>query len=147
MLKIRDELLHGEIFTHSKRHACWPNAGASITTPNGRICRWAINHQHQRHSRPKVRGGMEKWKAKNASHFSTPTTTTPAGRYLTLPLRNTNTLAGTKCRAGQGGPPNPRGARRPSSTWAVGRIFDRVRLNSYTSRQVTRRDEIRGLLP
>jgi hypothetical protein len=42
---------------------------------------------------------MEKWKAKNASHFPTPPTTA-TGRYLTLPLRYTNNLDGTNYRAG-----------------------------------------------
>jgi hypothetical protein len=44
--------------------------------------------------------GMEKWKPKNASHFPTPPATA-TGRYLPLPLRYTNNLAGTNYRAGQ----------------------------------------------
>ena len=40
---------------------------------------------------------MEKWKAKNASHFPTPTTATG---HIYHPLRYTNNLAGTKDRAG-----------------------------------------------
>jgi hypothetical protein len=42
---------------------------------------------------------MEKWKAKNASHFPTPPTT--ATGHIYHPLRYTNNLAGTKDRAGQ----------------------------------------------
>jgi hypothetical protein len=41
---------------------------------------------------------MEKWKAKNASHFPTPPTT--ATGHIYHPLRYTNNLAGTKDRAG-----------------------------------------------
>ena len=44
---------------------------------------------------------MEKWKAKNASHFPTPPTTA-TGNYLPFPLRYTNNLTGTNYRAGQG---------------------------------------------
>ena len=43
---------------------------------------------------------MEKWKAKNASHFPTPPTTA-TGNYLPFPLRYTNNLTGTNYRAGQ----------------------------------------------
>jgi len=42
---------------------------------------------------------MEKWKAKNASHFPTPPTT--ATGNINHPLRYTNNLTGTKDRAGQ----------------------------------------------
>jgi putative transposase len=42
--KLRDEFLNGEIF-----HACWPNAGASTTTPLDHTPRWATDHQRPRH--------------------------------------------------------------------------------------------------
>ena len=44
--KLRDEFLNGEIFYSLKSFACWPNAGASTTTPSDRTPRWDINHQH-----------------------------------------------------------------------------------------------------
>jgi hypothetical protein len=72
----------------------------SCTTPNAPILRWATDRQRRQHGRPKLPRGMEKWKAKNASHFPTPPTTA-TGRDLTLPPRYTNTHAGTKYRAGQ----------------------------------------------
>ena len=42
--------------------------------------------------------GMEKWKAKSASHFPTPPTA--ATSHIIYPSRYTNNLAGTKDRAG-----------------------------------------------
>jgi hypothetical protein len=47
---------------------------------------------------PKLLRGMEKWKAKNASHFSTPPST--ATSHITYPPRYTNNRTGTKLRAG-----------------------------------------------
>jgi hypothetical protein len=47
--------------------------------------RWyAIDHPHRKRGRPKSKRGMEKWKAKDASHFPTPPT---AARYLQNSLR------------------------------------------------------------
>ena len=71
----------------------------SCTTPSVHTLRWATDRQRRQHGRPRLPSGMEKWKAKNASHFPTPPTTA-TGRYLTLPLRYTNNLDGTNYRAG-----------------------------------------------
>jgi transposase InsO family protein len=64
--KLRDEFLNGEAF-------CWPNAGASTTTPSGHTLRWATDRRHRRRGLQNPRG-MEKWKPLRASHFSTPPT-------------------------------------------------------------------------
>jgi hypothetical protein len=60
--------------------------------------RSAIDRQHQRRGYPKPKQGMEKWKAKYAFHFPTPST---AARYLQNSLRYTNYPTGTKDWAGQ----------------------------------------------
>ncbi len=46
----------------------------STTTRNAHTHRWDIDLQHQWHGKAKIPWGMEKWKASNASHFSTPLT-------------------------------------------------------------------------
>ena len=78
---------------------CWPSAGASTTTPSGHTPRWATEYPRRQHGRSKLPVGMEKWKAKSASHFPTPTTT--ATGHIYHPLRYTNNLTGTKDRAGR----------------------------------------------
>ena len=96
--KMRDEFLNGEMFYSLKE--VWALAE-----------RWCAYFKTERpHSslgyRPpgpaawqtEASRGMGKWKAKNASHFPIPHTTT--GRYLHLPLRYTNNLAGTNHGAG-----------------------------------------------
>jgi len=98
--KLRDEFLIGEIFYSLKEVKVLAERWRATTTPKGRIPRWATDHLRRLHGRPKLHRGMEKWKAKNASHFPTPPTTA-TGRYLPLPLRYTNTQSGTNYRAGQ----------------------------------------------
>ena len=82
--KLRDEFLNGEIFDSMKELR---SAGASTTTPSGHTLRWAIDHPLRKRGSPNSDQGMEKWKAKCASHFPTPST---AARYLQNSLRYTN---------------------------------------------------------
>jgi hypothetical protein len=41
--------------TRSRNCVCWPNAGASTTTPSDHTPRWDISHQYRRHGRPNGR--------------------------------------------------------------------------------------------
>jgi len=58
----------------------------------------AMMDELKHHGYPKLPRGMEKWKAKTASHFSTPPTT--ATSHIIYPPRYTNNRTGTKHRAG-----------------------------------------------
>jgi len=97
--KLRDEFLNGEIFYSLKEAQVLAERWRSTTTPNAHTLRWDIDLQHQRHGKSRLHWSMEKWKANNASHFSTPPTA--AASYLTHLPRYTNNLAGTNYRAGQ----------------------------------------------
>ena len=76
--KLRDEFLNGEILsTRSRNCACWPDAGASTTTPSGHTPRWVTDHRH-----------LEAWLTNNTGHGEVETAMrfplphTPDGGYL-----------------------------------------------------------------
>jgi putative transposase len=95
--KLGGEFLNGEIF-YSLKGGAGPGRTLAhpLQTPPGHTSRPATDRQHRRHGTPRSNQGLEKWKAKYASHFPTPST---AARYIQNALRYTNCPTGTKDRA------------------------------------------------